>query len=172
MAPTSTLASRVGSAVLTTPNDLDIVLTRDFAATPERIYEAWTTPAQVRRWWCGPEDEWVTCEIDLRVGGAWRWVFRHHGDDGSTFEVAFHGEYRELDPPHRLVWTEVFEGAPDPSDEGGLLTEMTLTRVGDLTRMVQRSTCPSQEVRDLVLQSGMETGAQALCDRLDELTLP
>jgi uncharacterized protein YndB with AHSA1/START domain len=168
MAPT-TLAERIGSAVLTTPTDTEIVLTRDFAASPERLFEAWTTPELVQRWWVGPQDEWITCEIDLRVGGTWRWATRHHGDDGSTFEIAFYGEYREVDGPHRLVWTEHMEGAPG-GEENGLLNVMTFTREGDLTRMVQTSTCPSREIRDMVLQSGMETGAQTMCDRLDELT--
>jgi uncharacterized protein YndB with AHSA1/START domain len=169
MAPTSTVASRIGSAAFTTPTDTEIVLTRDFAASPERLFEAWTTPALVQRWWCGPEDEWVCCDIDLRVGGAWRWVTRHHTDDGATFEIAFYGEYRELDPPHRMVWTEMMEGAPG-GDDSALLNVMTFTREGDVTRMVQTSTCPSREIRDLVLGSGMETGAQAMCDRLDEIT--
>jgi uncharacterized protein YndB with AHSA1/START domain len=171
MATTTTLASRLGSARITTPTDTEIVLTRDFAATPDRLYEAWTTAELVRRWWVGPDDEWVTCEIDLQVGGAWRWVTRHHGEDGSTFEIAFYGQYRELDPPHRLVWTELMEGAPVEGDDGALLNVMSFTREGDVTRMVQTSTCPSREIRDMILQSGMETGAQLMCDRLDELTI-
>jgi uncharacterized protein YndB with AHSA1/START domain len=169
MTPPTTLASRIGTAAITTPTDTEIVLTRDFAASPERLYEAWTTPALVQRWWCGPEDEWVCCEIDLRVGGRWRWVTRHRTDDGNELEVGFYGTYLELDPPHRLAWTEMMEGVPG-GEESALRNVMTFTREGGLTHMVQTSTCPSTEIRDLVLHSGMETGAQAICDRLDELT--
>ena len=166
-----TLQSRLGSAVVELPSPTEIVVTRRFAATPERVFEAYTVPDLVRRWWCGPEDEWVTCDVDLRVGGAWRWVFRHHPvDDGPGFEVGFHGEYLEVDPPHRLVWTEVFEGVPDPGPDGGVVNTLTLTREGDLTLLHSHARCPSEEVRDLIVQSGMEAGIQLGYDRLDALT--
>jgi uncharacterized protein YndB with AHSA1/START domain len=166
-----TLRSRVGSAVLDVTAPTEIIVTRHFAATPDRVFEAYTDPALVRQWWCGPDEEWITCEVDLRVGGAWRWVFRHHAvDDGPAFEVGFHGEYLEVDGPGRLVWTEVFEGVPDPGPDGAVVNTMTLTRDGDLTLLRQVSVCPSAEVRDMILQSGMETGMQAGFDRIDALT--
>ncbi len=166
-----TLQSRVGSAVVDLPSPTEIIVTRRFAASPERVFEAQTDPALVQRWWCGPEDRWVTCEIDLRVGGAWRWVFVHHPvDSGEGFEVGFHGEYLEIDAPHRLVWTEIFEGVPDPGPDGGVVNTMTLTREGDLTLLRLVSRCPSPEVRDMILESGMESGMQLGYDRLDEIT--
>lgn len=166
-----TLQSRVGSATLDVTSPTEMVITRRFAAAPERVFEAYTDPSLVRQWWCGPDDEWVTCEVDLRPGGAWRWVFRHHAvDGGPAFEVGFHGEYREVEAPHRLVWTEIFEGVPDAGPDGAVVNTMTITRDGDLTLLRQVSVCPSEEVLDMILQSGMESGMQLGFDRIDAMT--
>ena len=85
------------------------------------LFKAYTTPELVRRWWGYAEDEWNVCEIDLRVGGTWRYVATHTNENGS-FDVGFHGTYKEIDAPHRLVSTEMYEGAPDPTGDGTLNT--------------------------------------------------
>jgi uncharacterized protein YndB with AHSA1/START domain len=108
----------------------------------------------------------LVCEIDLRVGGRWRYVARE--EDG--FEVAFHGGYREIDAPHRVVSTEVFEGAPVPDpDAAGTLNTVTLDEADGVTTMTVRIEAPSQDVRDGIIQSGMESGMQVSYNRLEDL---
>ena len=97
-----------GSAKVTLPTDEQILITREFDAPRELVYKAWTTPEIVRQWWAGRRGEMQVVDIDLRVGGTWRYVMLAHGE----FEVAFHGEYREIVPNERIVTTEVYEGAP------------------------------------------------------------
>jgi uncharacterized protein YndB with AHSA1/START domain len=152
--------NRHGSAVITLPSDTDLLITRVFDAPAELVFEAWTTPELVKRWWGYETGEWLVCEVDLRVGGHWRWVVRE-GD----MEVGFHGEYRQIDPPHRLVSTEVFEGFPD----GTSLNTMTLDEVDGVTtmRVLVQHSC--QEHRDAQLASGMEGGMQVSFDRLEEV---
>src|SRR4051812_20063159 len=101
----------MNKAELTLPTDTEILVTREFDAPREHVWRAWTEPDLVSRWWPGRRGKMVSCEIDLRVGGAWRYVMEASGG----FEVAFHGTYLELDAPARLVNTELFEGAPEPS---------------------------------------------------------
>jgi uncharacterized protein YndB with AHSA1/START domain len=96
------------TATVTLPSDDQILVTREFDAPPHLVFRAWTTPELVRRWWSGPRGEMTTVDIDLRVGGTWRYVMVGEGG----FEVAFHGEFREIVPDRRIVTTEVFEGAP------------------------------------------------------------
>src|SRR5262245_27271578 len=91
-----------GSAVVTLPSDTEILITREFDAPRHLVWRAWTTPELVKRWWHAGRGSDVVADIDLRVGGKWRWVFMT--DRG--FEVAFHGEYREIVPDERLVYTE------------------------------------------------------------------
>src|SRR5687767_8685517 len=98
-----------GSAKVTLPTDTQILITREFDAPKHLVYKAWTTTELVKRWWNAKRGEVTIADIDLRVGGTWRWVMVT--DDG--FEVAFHGEYRELVPNERIVTTEVYEGMPD-----------------------------------------------------------
>ena len=98
-----------GAATVTLPADDQLLITREFDAPKHLVYKAYTTPDLVRRWWSGERGEMTSCEIDLRVGGTWRYVMIAHGD----FEVAFHGEYREIVPNERIVMTEVYEGMPD-----------------------------------------------------------
>ena len=100
------------------------------------------------------------CEIDLRVGGRWRFVNRH-----PKGEAAFHGEYREITPPSRLVFTEIFEEFPD-SRVG---RDAEFTEEGGKTRMTATVRYPSKEVRDMVIASGMSTGAGISYDRLEDL---
>ena len=113
MNPTDTAtprsANRHGSATVTLPSDREIVITRVFDAPAALVFRAWTTPELVRRWWGFETSPLVICDIDLRIGGSWRYVTR----DPDGTELGWHGEYREIDAPHRIVSTEVFEGYPD-----------------------------------------------------------
>ena len=94
---------------MTLPSDRQILITREFDAPKELVWKAWTTPELVRRWWHANRGEMTVCEIDLRVGGSWRYAMVT--PDGM--EVGFHGEYREIEPFERLVSTEAYEGIPD-----------------------------------------------------------
>ena len=119
-----TTMTNSGSAKLSFPSDTQILITRDFAAPKHLVYKAVTTPELVKRWWNAKRGEVTLAEIDLRVGGKWRSVMVT--PDG--FEVAFHGEYREIVPNERIVQTEVYEGTPDPDpDANATINTMTLT---------------------------------------------
>jgi uncharacterized protein YndB with AHSA1/START domain len=155
-----------GSAAVTLPTEDQILITREFDAPKHLVYKAWTTPELVRQWWHAKRGEVTTCEIDLRVGGAWRWVMVVEGG----FEVAFHGEYREIVPNERIVSTEVYEGIPD-ADEHGSLNTLTLTEVDGrttLTILVQHKTA---EDRDAHINSGMEAGMQDAMDLLEQVAV-
>src|SRR4249919_3577463 len=102
-----------GTATVTLPTDTQILITREFDAPKHLVYKAWTTPELVKRWWHAKRGEVTVVEIDLRVGGKWRYVMV--ADDG--FEVGFHGEYREVVANERIVSTEVYEGLPDGVSE-------------------------------------------------------
>src|SRR3954468_8206447 len=161
----STIANRHGSAVITLPSDTSYLITRTFDAPAELIFKATTTPELVRRWWGFAEDAWVVGDIDLRVGGKWRYVIRH-GDD----EVGFHGEYREIARPHRLVFTEVYEGVPElPPPDAYPVNTMTLDKVDGVTTMTLLVQHTTNEERDTVLASGMEDGMQVSYDRREDL---
>ena len=92
-------------AVVTLPSDTEILITRDFAAPRHLVYRAWTTPDLIKRWWHANRGEMTVVEVDLRVGGRWRYAMLAHG----KFEVAFNGVYSEVVPNERLLSTEVFE---------------------------------------------------------------
>ena len=159
-----TAGHRHGSAVITLPSDTEILITRVFDAPAGLVFKALTTPELVKRWWGFETGEWLVCEVDLRVGGQWRFVVRE-GD----MEVGFHGEYREIAAPHRLVQTEVYEGAPDPYPNDPALNITTLDEVDGVTTMTLVVQVPSQEIRDAILASGMEGGLQVSYDRLEDL---
>ncbi len=146
----------------TTPSDREIVLTRLFDAPRQLIFEAMTQPEHVRRWWGCLDERYsvIVCEIDLRPGGAWRYVGR-----GPQGEYAFHGEYREIDAPGRIVYTEIYEPFPDTVS----IVTSELTEEGGKTRLTVTAEYPSIEVRDMVIKSGMERGAGISYDRLEEL---
>src|SRR5262245_46330102 len=148
---------------VTTPSDREIRITRLFDAPRHLVFEAMTRPEHVRRWWGNLDERYsvTECEIDLRVGGAWRFVGR--GPEGQY--PAFYGVYREIDAPSRLVYTEIFEPFPDAES---VVTQI-LTEEGDKTRLTVTSSYPSIEVRDMVLKTGMEHGAALSYDRLDEV---
>lgn len=155
---------RHGSAVITLPSDEEYLVTRAFDARANLVFEALTTPELVKRWWGFETSEWKVCEIDLRVGGKWRFVIHDRG-----MEVGFHGEYREIGPPHRLVSTEMYEGVPDPEPEDYSLNTVTLAEEDGVTTMTVLVKHRTKEARDMVLASGMESGMQVSYDRLDDL---
>jgi uncharacterized protein YndB with AHSA1/START domain len=152
-----------GKAVVTLPTDTQILITRDFDAPAPLVYKAWTTPELIKRWWAGDHGEVTSAEVDLRVGGTWRYVMTAN----EGFEVAFHGEYRDIVTDERIVSTEVFEGMPDAA---ALSTNTFVDSAGrtTLTILVQHS---SQEHRDVHINSGMEGGMQESMDHLEEVAL-
>jgi uncharacterized protein YndB with AHSA1/START domain len=147
------------TATVTLPTDEQILITREFDAPRHLVFRAWTTPELVRRWWAGERGEMHVAEIDLRVGGTWRYAMTAQGG----YEVAFHGEYREIVPDERIVTTEVFEGMPGD----GVLNVVTFHEAGDGTRLELLVECGSRETRDVILESGMETGMQEQMDQLE-----
>lgn len=168
---TAATANRHGSATIELLGDADFLITRSFDAPAHLVYRALTTPELVQQWWGFETSEWLICEIDLRVGGRWRYVTRDTTPDGETFAVGFHGEYRELDAPHRMVSTEVFEGFPGQTftDEDGSLNTVTLEEVDGVTTMRVLVQHAKPEHRDAQLASGMEFGMQVSYDRLEDL---
>jgi uncharacterized protein YndB with AHSA1/START domain len=163
-----TATTSSGTATVTLPTDEQILITREFDAPKHLVYKAWTTPELVRRWWSGERGEMTVAEIDLRVGGTWRYVMIAEGG----FEVAFHGEFREIVPNERIVSTEVFEGLPvaDPDADASLNT-LTLTEVGGRTTLSVLVQHKSKEHRDGHINSGMEGGMQEAMDRLEQVAV-
>jgi uncharacterized protein YndB with AHSA1/START domain len=154
-----------GSAILTLPSDTEILMVREFDAPKELVFKAYTTPELVKRWWGGSRGKVTIAEIDLRVGGRWRYVMT--ADAG--FEVAFHGEYHEIVPNSKLVNTEVFEGAPEG---GAALVTCTFEELGDgRTKLSMLTSVDSKEIRDMIIGSGMEGGAQEGLDILEEIAI-
>ncbi|MBC3190095.1 SRPBCC family protein [Pseudonocardia sp. C8] len=163
-------AGSSGAAVITLPADDQILITRDLCAPRRQVYRAWTTPELVERWWSGHRGTMTSVEIDLRVGGRWRYVMIVGDDHTGGREVAFHGEYREIVPNQRIVTTEVYE-MPDAPDPGGdvPLNTVTFTDNGWHTILTLLTECPSNELRDAILESGMEVGVQEQMDLLEEV---
>jgi uncharacterized protein YndB with AHSA1/START domain len=160
-----TAGTSSGTAVVTLPTDTQILITREFAAPRHLVYRAWTTPELVERWWYAERGRMDGVEIDLRVGGSWR--FAMVTPDGV--EVAFHGKYREIVPDERLVWTEIYEGADMPDAE--TLQTMTLTERDGRTTMTILAEHGSRRVRDAVLESGMEDGLQDAMNLLERVAV-
>jgi uncharacterized protein YndB with AHSA1/START domain len=151
------------SAEVTLPADTQILITREFDAPKELVYKAYTTPELVRRWWHANRGEMKVCDIDLRVGGSWRFVM-----DAPNFgEVAFHGEYREIVPNERLVATEVFEPYPD----NAALDTLTLTEQDGRTLLTLLVAHGTKEARDAHVESGMEDGLQDALDLLERVAV-
>ena len=153
-----------GTAVLTLPTDEQILITREFDAPKHLVYRAWTEPELVRRWWSGRRGEMTVAEIDLRVGGAYRYAM----NASEGFEVAFHGEFREIVADERIVWTETFEGAPDA---GASLNTATFAEADGRTTLTLLMELPSKEVRDMIIATGMETGLQEGLDLLEQVAV-
>jgi uncharacterized protein YndB with AHSA1/START domain len=156
-------AANSGTFAATTPSDREIRLTRLFDAPRQLVFDAMTRPEHVRRWWgCLTEHHSVpVCEIDLRPGGAWR--FQGRGPEGDY--PAFYGVYREIAPPDRIVFTEIFEPFPDAAS----LVTTVFTEENGKTRITVTAEYPTKEIRDTVLDTGMERGAAISYDRLEDL---
>jgi uncharacterized protein YndB with AHSA1/START domain len=152
-----------GTATVTLPSDDQILITREFDAPKDLVYKAYTTPELVRRWWSGERGEMTLCEIDLRVGGMWRYVMIATGG----FEVAFHGEYREIVPNERLVTTEVYEGMADAE----AVDYVTFTEEDGRTTLTMLVQHRNKEDRDGHINSGMEGGMQESMDRLEQVAV-
>jgi uncharacterized protein YndB with AHSA1/START domain len=148
-------------ATLTLPTDEQILITREFEAPRHLVYKAWTTPELIRRWWAGHRGEVTIAEIDLRVGGAWRYVMTAKGG----YEVAFHGEFREIVPDERIVSTEIYEAMP----EAGVVNTVTFTEVDGRTTLELLTECPTRKIRDGIVDSGMEGGVQEQMEVLEAI---
>ncbi len=152
----------MGNLKLTTSGDRELVMTRVFDAPRRLVYDAHTKPELVRQWLLGPPG-WTmpVCEMDVRVGGKYRWVWRKDSD-GS--QMGMGGVYREVVAPERLVTTERFDEAWYPGES---LNTLLLVEQGGRTTLTQTMRYESREARDAVLKSGMESGVVASYDRLD-----
>jgi uncharacterized protein YndB with AHSA1/START domain len=157
------LIETIGAMQVSLPSDREIVLTRHFDAPRSLVFEAFTRPEHLKRWWGMRGSTMLVCEVDLRVGGAWRFVTRERNGKDCPFK----GEYREIAPPERLVYTLIYdvEGA---REHPGLVTEAFTDKDGGTT-LVETMLFPSLESRDGVLHSGMSAGAAETYDRLAEL---
>jgi uncharacterized protein YndB with AHSA1/START domain len=158
-----TATTSSGTAVVALPSDTQILITREFAAPKHLVYRACTTPELVKRWWSGDRGVVTSAEIDLRVGGTWRYVMTANGG----FEVAFHGVYQEIVPNERVVNSEVFEGMPDAA---ALSTSIYTEKDGrtTLTVLIDHEE-PGH--RDAHINSGMEAGMQEAMDHLEQLAV-
>ena len=151
------------TATVSLPTDEQILITREFDAPKHLVFKAYTTPELVQRWWHANRGEMTVVDIDLRVGGRWRYAMVTA--DGQ--EVAFHGEYREIVPDERIVSTEIYEGMPDAE----ALNTVTLTEADGRTTMTVLVEHMSQEHRDAHIESGMEAGMQDAYDLLEEVAV-
>ncbi|HEV8568604.1 MAG TPA: SRPBCC family protein [Actinoplanes sp.] len=159
-------ATTSGTAKVTLPSENQILITREFNAPKHLVWKAYTTPELIKRWWSGDRGTVTLAEVDLRVGGKWRYVM----EAGGGYEVAFRGEYREIVPDERLVNTEVFEGIPQPDDHAGLIT-VTLTEKDGRTFMEMLCDYRDRADRDAVIESGMESGMQTSMDALEKVAV-
>jgi uncharacterized protein YndB with AHSA1/START domain len=157
------MAVSSGTAKVTLPADEQILITREFDAPKHLVYKAFTTPELVKRWWHANRGEMTVAEIDLRVGGKWRYVMVADGD----LEVGFHGEYREIVPNERIVSTEVYEGMPDAE----AVNTMTLSEADGRTTLEILVQHASKDHRDAHIESGMEAGMQDAMDLLEEVAV-
>ena len=155
--------TKAGALVVTTPSEREILMTRVFGAPRQLVFDAFTKPDLVRRWLLGP-DGWTmpVCEIDLRVGGRYRYVWRN---EKSGKEMATGGVFRDVAAPERLVNTEKFE---DPWYPGEAIVTTTFEEERGRTTVRQSMRLESREIRDGILKSGMESGVERSYERLEE----
>ena len=155
-----------GTALLTLPTDEQILITREFDAPKHLVYKVWTTPELVKRWWHATRGVVTVVEIDLRVGGKWRYVMV----TGDGFEVGFHGEYREILPNERIVSTEIYEGLPEgvSEAEGATVNTATFTEASGRTTLTLLVQATSKISRDAIIDSGMQAGLQDALDLLEQ----
>lgn len=142
--------------------DRELRITRSFEAPARIVFEAITRPEHVRRWWAPrSRGQMLECEVDLRVGGAWRYVMRTN----TGMEVGFSGKFLEIEAPTRLVQTEIFDPFPDTVS----VVTVTLREADGRTTLESRVAYPSKEVRDQVLSTGMEHGMRESYRQLTEV---
>jgi uncharacterized protein YndB with AHSA1/START domain len=153
-------------ATVTLPTDEQILVEREFDAPKHLVYKAYTTPELVKRWWHAKRGEMTIAEIDLRVGGRWRYVMV----TGDGTEVGFHGEYREIVPNERLVTTEIFEGLPEgvSDDDAATLDTATFTEAEGRTMLTILIEAKNKVSRDAIIDSGMEAGLQDALELLEQ----
>src|SRR2546425_12867527 len=158
-----------GTALLTLPTDEQILITREFNAPKHLVYKAWTTPELVKRWWHANRGEMTIVEIDLRVGGKWRYVMVADGG----IEVGFHGEYREIVANERIVSTEVYEGLPEgvSEEEAATVNTATFTEADGRTTLTILVQATSKLSRDAIIESGMEDGLQDAMALLEQVAI-
>jgi uncharacterized protein YndB with AHSA1/START domain len=156
-----------GKAVVTLPTDSQILITREFDAPKHLVYRAYTEPELIKRWWSGDRGGVTSVEADLRVGGRWRYVMVAN----EGFEVAFHGTYREIVPNERLVTTELYEGVPDATEDDATVNTTTFTEVDGCTTLTTLVECHTREIRDMIIDSGMEGGMQEAMDKLEQVAI-
>jgi uncharacterized protein YndB with AHSA1/START domain len=149
---------KANPTTFTTPSDREVVMTRVFDAPRRLVFEAWTSPKHLPHWMLGPEG-WTmpVCEIDLRPGGAWHFVWRRA--DGT--EMGMRGVYKEIKPPERLVCTESWGG-----DWPETINTLVLSEKDGKTTMSQTVLYPSKEARDAAMKTGMKDGASVSFERL------
>jgi uncharacterized protein YndB with AHSA1/START domain len=158
-----TAVANNATAKVTLPADEQILITREFNAPRHLVYRAWTTPELVRQWWTARRGSMTIVEIDLRVGGQWRYVMTAT----QGFEVGFHGEYREIVENERIVSTEVYEGAPDAP----ALNTITFEEHEGRTMMTILVEHANRENRDMHVNSGMEDGLQDAFELLEQTVI-
>jgi uncharacterized protein YndB with AHSA1/START domain len=158
-----------GTATVTLPTDEQILITREFDAPKHLVYKAWTTPELVKRWWHAKRGKVTVAEIDLRVGGLWRYVMV--ADDG--FEVGFHGKYLEIVPAERIVSTEIYEGLPEgvSEEDGATVNTATFTEADGRTTVTLLVQAANKISRDAIIDSGMENGLQDALDLLEQVAV-
>jgi len=154
--------SKSGALTVTAQGDRQIVMTRSFNAPRRLVWDAYTKPELLKRWLLGP-DGWyfTTCEVDLRVGGRYRFVWKN---DEKNATLGMGGEYREVAAPGRLVSTEKFDDFP-----GEAINTVELAELNGVTTLIVTVLSPSPEARDGMLQSGMEKGVARSYERLDDV---
>jgi len=162
-------ATSSGTATVTLPTDEQILITREFDAPKHLVYKAFTTPELVKRWWHAKRGEMTIAEIDLQVGGKWRYVMVADGG----IEVGFHGEYREIVPNERIVSTEVFEGLPEgvSEEEGATVNTATFIEADGRTTVTILVQAANKVSRDAIIESGMEAGLQDAMDLLEQVAI-
>ena len=158
-----------GTATVTLPTDEQILITREFDAPKHLVYKAWTTPELVKRWWHANRGKVTVAEIDLRVGGLWRYLAVT--DDG--FEVGFHGKYLEIVPAERIVATEIYEGLPEgvSEEDGGTVNTATFAEADGRTTVTLLVQATNKISRDAIIDSGMEGGLQDALDLLEQVAV-
>lgn len=161
------MSSNTRKATITLPTDQQILITREFDAPPPKVFRIWSTPELVRRRWGGGQGTVSSVEMDFRPGGRWRYVMT--GPEGS--DLAFHGSYREIVEDSKIVYTEQMElsGGSTEDEAGAPLNTVTFEASGPGTMLSLLVQTDSRELRDMIINSGMEAGMQGQMDRIEEI---